>query len=317
MSACTFCSNTTSTPLYDVTDQFNSKFNLQNCQNCGCIFISPLPTPTQLKIAYSIDYYSNNKNKFNFPFIEEIIDKFRSIRARRLIRLIGKQKTVLDIGCGNGNFLNYLQKFGDAEIFGTELEGQSAQRAQNLSKLHLKIGKLEELDFQSDFFDFISLIHVFEHLETPNKTLSIIDKILKPTGYLLIVIPNIDSIQSRIFKSHWLHLDPPRHLFFLKPKDLKKIMFYRGYELVYEKHFFIEQNPFGFIQSILNTISKRRDLLYEYLKGNKKYVAHYSKLFLTLQLTFFILSFPLFIITDILASTIKKGATVEYLFKKL
>ena len=80
---------------------------------------------------------------------------------------------------------------------------------------------LEKNDFAPQSFDAVTLIHVFEHLPDPRQTLEIISEILKKDGILMMSFPNIDSFQSRIFKGKWLHIDPPRHLFFFSPKDFK------------------------------------------------------------------------------------------------
>ena len=128
--------------------------------------------------------------------------------------------------------------------------------------------------------------------------------------------PNIDSFQSQMFKGKWLHLDPPRHLFFFKPKDFVNEMKSYGFELVQETHFCTEQNPFGMQQSLLNLMTKKRELLYEHLKGNEEYVNGHSKASLFVQRSFFTLSYPLFVLSDAIESAFGKGATVEFVFKK-
>lgn len=160
------------------------------------------------------------------------------------------------------------------------------------------------------------MFQVFEHLAEPVKYLDLISKIIKKGGLLVMSFPNIDSFQSRLFKGKWFHLDPPRHLFFLAPKVFKQIMHNYGLELVSEKHFSIEYNPFGMQQSILNTILKKRDVLYESLKGNKEYVKEYSKLGLLAQNLFIKLSAPLFIACACVDSIFRKGSTIEFVLRK-
>ena len=129
--------------------------------------------------------------------------------------------------------------------------------------------------------------------------------------------PNIDSFQSRIFKGKWLHLDPPRHLFFFKPKDFFAEMKKYGFNLINQNHYSVEYNPYGMQQSILNCITKKREVLYEYLKGNKDYVKNYSKLNLFLQSMFFKITFPIFVISDLFESFFRKGGVVQFVFRKI
>jgi len=161
------------------------------------------------------------------------------------------------------------------------------------------------------------MFHVFEHLTDPQNTIKIIRKIIKKDGTLIISFPNIDSVQSKIFKGKWLHLDPPRHLLFFKAKDFINILESHGFEIVREKYISTEQNVYGMIQSILNSFFKKREILFEYLKGNKDYVKEFSSMNIFLQKLFFYFTFPVFAIADVFISFLKKGATVEFTFKKM
>jgi len=90
----------------------------------------------------------------------------------------------------------------------------------------------------------------------------------------------------------------------------------QGYKLVDESYISMEQNPFGMVQSILNLWNTKREVLFESMKGNDAYIQEYSSLNLLLQKLFFIMSFPLFIVGDMIASIFKRSATVEFVFKK-
>jgi hypothetical protein len=70
------------------------------------------------------------------------------------------------------------------------------------------------------------------------------------------------------------------------------------------------------VQSILNLFNNKREILYEFFKRNSYYLDGVSKAGLILQILFFLLTFPLFTITDIFVGLFKKGATVEFIFKK-
>lgn len=313
---CPYCKQSESVLLYSTNDISGEKFFIQKCNRCNAFFLAPNPTPEQLARAYDDSYYGSGDEKFKEGLIEKMLDYFRMKRAKTIANLIGKKGKVLDIGCGNGKFLSFVKQQGEIEIFGIEMEGNSAKRAEKIPGIHLKKGFLEKTDFEKESLDAVTLFHVFEHLSEPRQTLEIISRILKKNGILMISFPNIDSFQSRIFKGKWLHLDPPRHLFFFSPEDFKKEMKNFGFEVLREKHFSIEYNPFGFQQSLLNCIFKKREALYESLKGNAEYVKEYSRANLLLQNLFFKLSLPLFILSDVVESSFRKGATVEFILRK-
>ena len=75
----------------------------------------------------------------------------------------------------------------------------------------------------------------------------------------------LDRFRSRLFMGWWLHLNPPRHLFFLGAFDLTEIMQTFGFEIVTIKYFSLEQNPFGMQQSILNSLLRKREVFFKVL----------------------------------------------------
>ncbi len=312
---CTFCTAVDSKLLFTAPDVFGDHYDLCECKNCGSVFLAPFPSEEKLARAYADDYYGEGDKKFT-PLIENILDWFRKGRARRLKRLLGGSGAILDVGCGNGIFLDMMRSMGDFEIHGLEMPGKSANRAAEVEGIQLKIGSLKQGDYSDQSFDAITLYHVFEHLPNPVEYLDIIHKLLKPNGTLVMSFPNITSWQWRKFGPDWFHLDPPRHLFFMPRDAFKREMQKHGFEVIRERHFSIEYNPYGYQQSLLNQWLGKREVLYEHLKGNKEYTTEYSQLHLRIQELFLKVTFPLFIATDLLASLFKRSATVEFVLKK-
>jgi 2-polyprenyl-3-methyl-5-hydroxy-6-metoxy-1,4-benzoquinol methylase len=313
---CGFCTAKKSFLLYQTYDIFENQYTLNKCQECNAVFLAPRPTKETLNKAYDSSYYGEKEEKFSSPMVEKVLDYFRSGRARRVSRQVPRNGKILDVGCGNGRFLKYLLRFGPFELYGTEMEGNSAKRASRISEIKLKTGLLETTDFPEFYFDAVCLFHVFEHLTEPKETLTNIAKIVKPGGIAVFSFPNINSFQAKWFKGKWLHLDPPRHLFFFKPEDFEKLMLSYGFAPVKKHYVSMEQNPFGMVQSILNCFQNKREVLFESMKGNKNYLKNYSKLNLLFQKIFFASTMPLFIVTDFMASIFGKSATIEFVFRK-
>lgn len=313
---CGYCKTIGSQVLYPTGDIFGNQYTINRCNACGAYFLAPRPDRDRLLKAYDSSYYGESEEKFKASGVERVLDQFRLRRASRLARRLHDGDKVLDIGCGNGRFLASLMKYSNFRIYGTELPGRSAERAARVPGLTLKTGTLEPGDFPGGFFSAITLFHVFEHLEEPSEMLGTITHLLRPDGYLVISFPNIVSIQSRLFKGKWLHLDPPRHLFFFPPRDFTALMEGMGYRLLRKKYASTEQNPFGMVQSILNCILSKREVLFEKMKGNNAYTAGYNGFSLGLQRLFFLAAFPVFILTDLIVSLFGQGATVEFTFTR-
>lgn len=313
--ACGFCAQDQSRLLYPCTDIFGDTFEVRACGSCGAVFLAPRPTAGQLARAYDESYYGEGEEKFEGP-VERVLNLFRAQRAARLAARLGYRGRVLDIGCGNGNFLAALGRMGEFELHGIELEGGSAERARRVPGIHLSTAALGPDQFEPGSLDAITLFHVFEHLTAPRETLELIARALRPGGWLVMSFPNIASFQARVFGADWLHLDPPRHLFFFGPRRFRALMHDYGLDVVSEAHFSPEYNPFGFQQSLLNRWLGKRDVLYEHLKGNTQYTAGYLRGSLLAQKLFFVVTFPLFVIVDAVEALFRQGGTVEFVLRR-
>lgn len=311
---CGYCGQNNSYPCYSTKSIQGDLFFIRHCRACGAYFLVPRPSAERLRQVYDDGYYGSEDRKF-LPCIERLLDVFRKTRSRRVRRYVSPPARILDIGCGNGRFLNYLIGEG-YEGYGIELQGKAAERALRIAGLKLKQGSLEADDFPEAYFDGVCLWHVFEHLTEPGRTLEIIGSILKPGGYLFISFPNIRSWQSRLFKGKWLHLDPPKHLFFFSSNRLIALLETWGFSLCWKTTLSLEQNPFGIQQSLLNCVFSKRELLFEQLKGHGSYTADYSPWILGLQKILAVLTSPFFVLLAVIESAFNAGGTMEMVFQK-
>ena len=200
-TSCVFCKKSDFREMYSVPDIFGDTWKLCHCNNCEAYFLSPTPDETVLARAYDDSYYGEGEEKFEGLF-EKVMDKFRKHRAAGLSKSLPPLARILDIGCGNGRFLQFMGKLGKFELHGIEMPGNAAKRAGKFSEINLHIGTLQDGLYRENYFDAITLFHVFEHLRDPAGCLEIIGKILKPGGLLIMAFPNIDSLQSRLFNRH-------------------------------------------------------------------------------------------------------------------
>lgn len=265
--SCNWCACEHSTSQLNCSSTIGLRFSYHQCQQCKSLYLSPFPEPEVLAKAYQQDYYGKHEEKkFSLPV--EIFRKLLSgNRARRLANLLTPEARILDVGCGNGNFLMQMKQYGQFHLFGTELAGPSAERAKKQKGITVFTPEPEQ-ETKEKGFDMISLFHVFEHLEKPAKKLVEYSEMLRENGYLVVSMPEPQSRQASLFGKHWFHLDPPRHLCLISRKEFIKGAKNAGLTHIWTSLFSMEQNPYGFIQSVLNTMDCKRDRLYEMLKGN-------------------------------------------------
>ncbi len=311
-SICTYCGHDVREAVYSCQDIHGQLWHWGRCENCDTYSLFPKPDDTQLQMAYDSSYYGSSETKFR-GMGERFLSHCRKQRAKQAASNLPPNARVLDVGCGSGEFLSVLSELCPCEAWGTELEGVAAQRARKHASIKLMVGSLKKEDFTESYFDLITLFHVFEHLPDPSRMLHILNYLLKPGGRIIMSFPNIQSYQARLIKGDWLHLDPPRHLFLMPPKTFEKSVRQAGLEVAGRNFFSIEQNPFGFIQSMLNLAGLPRDLLYERLKGNREYAPRIGAAGTLLQKTVAGLCYgPAVFLDGIESFLLKNGATVQY-----
>jgi 2-polyprenyl-3-methyl-5-hydroxy-6-metoxy-1,4-benzoquinol methylase len=99
---------------------------------------------------------------------------------------------MLDIGCGNGAFLNaFSQSYPNWQLTGLELSERNRATIEAIPGVsQLYVGSIDDVD---DRFDLIVLIHALEHIPDPARYLRSLATKLKPSGLLLIEVPDLDS----------------------------------------------------------------------------------------------------------------------------
>jgi len=102
-------------------------------------------------------------------------------------KYIGKH--ILDIGAGEGTFLNFLaQKTSKIEtMIGAELSDSAIAMAnKKYPKLQLQQEFVENLSFADNSFDTVFCLEVVEHLLDVDRALQEIHRVLKPGGYFCV-----------------------------------------------------------------------------------------------------------------------------------
>lgn len=235
------------------------------CAVCGTARLVPPPNDATLAAAYAADYYGPGRRKFRGP-VGRLFAGTQDGRARWATRLRRAPGTLLDVGCGSGDFLVAMQRRGWT-VVGTERDAARAAQVERDRGLPVHAGDLADLPLGPGRVDMVSLWHVLEHLHDPLGVLTRAHDLLAPDGILLLAIPNLDSWQARTFGRHWFHHDPPRHLWAFGRRGLLALLARAGFAPLRVRTFSLEQNPYGVLQSALNAAGFPRDRAYDLLKG--------------------------------------------------
>ncbi len=136
---------------------------------------------------------------------------------------------LLDVGCGNGEFLVRARALG-WEVGAIEPDPAAAQVARDCG-IPVLAAELEEAALPPGSFDAITLSHVVEHLLDPVAALRQCGRLLKPDGRLVLATPNTHSLGHVCWKRSWVGLDPPRHIVLFSPRALRRVVEEAGLEV--------------------------------------------------------------------------------------
>ncbi len=129
--------------------------------------------------------YSNYLT-YNPPLVARfqiVVDKFQELAAGR---------SMLDVGSGDGYLMAKLSPHA-SRVVGVEYEPKGVtiarEKLQRFPNCEVIEGSCYELPFADDTFDCVTSTDVIEHLTDPKKHLSEINRVLKPTGVLILTTP--------------------------------------------------------------------------------------------------------------------------------
>jgi SAM-dependent methyltransferase len=147
---------------------------------------------------------------------------------------------LLDVGCGLGHLLSGVDKRW--ERHGIEISEYAAERAAEHGVIFH--GDLENANYPDRFFDVVTLYHVIEHMEDPERELREIKRILKPGGWLIAGTPNFDSACARRFGDNFRLLHDVTHISLFSAESLRRLLEDNGFSVDWEDYPFFDTRYF-------------------------------------------------------------------------
>lgn len=111
-----------------------------------------------------------------------------------------RQKSVLEIGGGNGFFLEAVLQAGAGRVAGVEPSLDAVGKAASTVKSFMVVDVMRPGLFPPNSFDLVTMFHVMDHLPNPGETLSQLLEITKPGGHILVAVHNEKSLSSRVLR---------------------------------------------------------------------------------------------------------------------
>jgi 2-polyprenyl-3-methyl-5-hydroxy-6-metoxy-1,4-benzoquinol methylase len=235
------------------------EWTLFRCAQCRSCYLDPMPTPETLGLAYRTYYTHSTSAAASAGLMATLrlsaANGYRNLRfgskdrpgPRALGALVPRLMPawattidwecrhlpkpqpgmrLLDVGSGNGHFLDFARKCGWT-VTGVDLDDKAVAAGRSRG-LDVRSGTIEAIG-EDEQFDGITMGHVIEHVYDPHALLGACYKRLKPGGWIWVDTPNIDSLGHAEYGPHWRGVEPPRHLILFTPASLTDALSKAGF----------------------------------------------------------------------------------------
>ena len=212
----TVCPGCEANSGFQITEKID-EFDIMRCPHCDLEFSHPMRPPGS-------DWYDSA-----YIIRHSIIDTSIRDYYKWAILKSPTKGTLLDVGCGEGVFVNYAQQNG-FHAFGIDFSQDSIDAGKRLFGLKTTYRcALQEVAEKTGVsqFDVITSFEVLEHLENPKKFLAGLSRLLKKDGALVISVPYRDKWPLREFNDY-----PPHHLTRWSERSLKSFFSLHGFNVI-------------------------------------------------------------------------------------
>lgn len=142
-----------------------------------------------------------------------------------------KNPKVLEVGCGNGFFLEELVEKGISNVFGVEPSPKMANQSNIKIRKNIKVDIFKKGQFKKKSFDLICCFHTLDHMIKPNEFILESHSLLKKGGYITVIVHDTGGLSVKLFgeKSPIFDIE---HVYLFNKKTLRTIFEKNGFEVI-------------------------------------------------------------------------------------
>lgn len=212
------------------SEKMNMEYKIFKCKNCFLQFSIPLEPASPSHYEEYEWYWERWEFKEALKFLK------------------GKGNKILEIGCGEGYFLNLAKKKG-FEVVGIDFNEKAVKIAKEKFKLkNVYAMEIDEfLKICEDKFDAVCFFHFIEHLKNPFEFLLKLKRVIKKNGFIVFSLPNERRPRVKFgLREDWDY--PPHHLTRWSDKSIKLLVKKASFKIIYIKE---EPLKYDYVLNIL------------------------------------------------------------------
>jgi SAM-dependent methyltransferase len=198
---------------------------LVECPTCRLLYGSPVLTPESLADAYhEADFDSGKEAGY--------ASQTYSAEIRKIIPRLPELNGALDIGTGDGVFLERLLELGFRNVAGVEPSVAPCEAAKPAIRPMIRLGLFHPADFEPGKLSLATCFQTMEHVPDPLGIASGVRSLLRRGGAFVIVVHNREALSAKVlgFKSPIFDIE---HLQLFSPETARALLERAGYRDVH------------------------------------------------------------------------------------
>jgi 2-polyprenyl-3-methyl-5-hydroxy-6-metoxy-1,4-benzoquinol methylase len=195
-------------------------YRIVECDQCGLIYSTPVLGESELSRLYEESEFTYGEEAANIGDVYQ-----RSLKHALKSDFDGKR--LLEIGCGNGFFLERAQDNGCAEVRGIEPSFDAVAAANEDIRANIVTGFFGPGVFEENYFDVVCSFQVLDHVPDPNVFVEECFRVLKPGGILLFITHNTRALSARLLGPRSPIFDV-EHIYLFDPKTISALLAKHG-----------------------------------------------------------------------------------------
>jgi SAM-dependent methyltransferase len=192
-------------------------FGYYQCEECSQTYVTPrVRSGVLIEMGNQLEELDDTND-----FLE--IQRIFAEPICHLIRLRAPGPRLLDLGFGRGHVIRLAQAYG-FEVYGMDGSGRLVRNLEPEfgHRVYRGMAGIDAIPWNA--FDAVVMSHIVEHLPDPRKVLAEVMEKLAPGGVLYIAVPDMDSLQFRIFGKHWDVISPLVHMQYFNEQSLSRLL---------------------------------------------------------------------------------------------
>jgi SAM-dependent methyltransferase len=203
-------------------------YPIVRCDECALVFSNPQVDESLVLEEYReggsndlwVDVLTSPRQlEMDRAKFEEILDELEPHRG---------EGRLLDVGTSIGLFLRLALDRGWTGR-GTEFGRRALAYALDELNVPVDDSRIEELEGE---YDVVGVLSVLEHVNRPREFLRHVSRLLAPGGATYLIVPNVDSLATRVLHERAATFDGRNHLLYFSPRTLRDLLAREGFEVV-------------------------------------------------------------------------------------